>query len=349
MSNLKKKTLLFIDHPHHLKTKSTFFLRKIFEEKFKIKNIWSQNVNYKNLKNYNYIFLFQSFLKFEDLVKLRDKKIIWAPMYDSLKNFDSNIFKICSLFKNIKILSFSKEIRNICIKNKIKYLDVQYMKKPLKINFKPKKKLNIFFWYRGDVKLKELINIVKYINYEKIYYYYLPDPTYRKPKEIDLNFRKKFKIDLIYGSYLKSNKTYIKFLKKSSINISSRRKEGIGMSNIEAMIYNNFLIGYNQNTIDQYIKNRKLGFLLNKNTNVNIINKNFINKFSKYRYEYYLKTFLNWKKQEKKILNIYNYSFKDDNKVSILFYWLYLNNVLYNFLFKLRKNIYNLRNNKNIN
>ena len=114
-----KKEIAFIDHNFHKKSRSADFLRKIFEKKYKIKNYWwSLKEQYQlinKIKNYNNFFFFQSLLPLDDMIKIRDKNIIWAPMYDNL-NLSDNYWKKIK-YLNIRILSFSKPVR-YCLTNK---------------------------------------------------------------------------------------------------------------------------------------------------------------------------------------------------------------------------------------
>ena len=83
-----KKKLAFIDHNFHQKSKSGNFIREILRKKFVIDDFWwSLKDQYKlidKIKNYENFFFFQSLLPLEDMLKIRDKNIMWAPMYDNL-------------------------------------------------------------------------------------------------------------------------------------------------------------------------------------------------------------------------------------------------------------------------
>jgi hypothetical protein len=292
----KKPILAFVDHPFHKKTRSSFFIREILKKKFTIKNFWSENINYKCLIKFDNIFFWQVFLNFNNLIKLKKKNIIWAPMYDSLAIFDKNIFKICKIFNNVKILSFTDEINKICSNEKIKFLSLKYMIKPVKSNFS--NKINIFFWYRGEVKITDWISQINKYDYNKIYYYNLPDPCYSGEK-LSKKFKDKYKISVINGNYKSSNEFYQKTLKKCQVYIAPRKREGIGMSIIEAMSLGKYLIGYNENTLNQYIKNNKLGMFIKSNL-INL-DKNYIRLNTKYRYNYYKKIYRLWNVKKKKI------------------------------------------------
>ena len=112
-----KNQLAFIDLFFHKKTKSTYFLRLILKKNFNVQNFWNTKYKKQQIQNYSHILFFQIFPSIWTLISLRKSKIVWVPMYDSLSNLDSNIWKICSFFPNIKILSFSKKINQFCIQN----------------------------------------------------------------------------------------------------------------------------------------------------------------------------------------------------------------------------------------
>tara|TARA_A100001015_G_scaffold231373_1_gene261949 strand:+ start:4313 stop:5341 length:1029 start_codon:yes stop_codon:yes gene_type:complete len=325
----KKEVLAFVDHPFHKKTRSADFLRNIFKKRFRIINIWGQNLNYKKLKKYKNIFFFQSFLSFKNLISLQDKKIIWAPMYDSLSNFDKNIFQICALFPNIKILSFSDEIRKYCIKYNVKYENFTYMIKPTYDN-KKNKNFNIFFWYRGSTKIFDWIKAINFLNYDNIYYFKLVDPKYTN-ENLSKNFLKKHKIKIFQGhkTFSQSKKKYISLLKKSSIFVAPRIKEGIGMSNIEAMSNSKYIIGFNENTLNQYLKKKEMGLLLNTKRKVKV-SKKYIIKTEYKRYQNYLKIYKKWLKDEKKIKNLYDHSVRNSLNKNLKFYRLFYENIFFN-------------------
>ena len=329
----KKQNLAFVDHPFHKNTQSSIFLRNILKKKYNITNIWKHNCTYQELKKYDVIVFWQYFIDFNNLIKLNKKKIIWVPMYDSLNNFDRNIFKICSMFKNISILSFSKNISKICIKEKISYLDLNYMKKP--INVKLNKKFNILFWYRGNVKIKDWINTVNGLKYDNIFYYELIDPSYKR-ENLTMSFIKENRIKIIKSNYKKNNHIFLKYLKSSSVFVAPRIKEGIGMSIIEAMRYCKFIIGYDENTLNQYIINNKLGIFYNK-LNKKIQSKNQIIKNKMYRFKYYNKIYLEWKKQELQIIKFLKFTESSNFKKSLNFYIFYVLNVLFNIKIYLTK------------
>ena len=108
-----KKKLAFVDHNYHKKTRCADFLREIFSEHFIIDDYWwslsEETKLIKYLKNYENIFFFQTLISSYDLLKLRGKNLMWAPMYDNLP-FDWKYWKKIK-YTNIKLLCFSKKVK----------------------------------------------------------------------------------------------------------------------------------------------------------------------------------------------------------------------------------------------
>lgn len=325
-----KNKLAFIDLIFHKKTKSTYFLRKILKKKFIVHNFWTTKYKSKQIKNYPYILFFQFFPSVFTLLKLRKKKIIWVPMYDSLSNFDPNIWKICSFFPNIKILSFSKEINQFCIQNNLNYLYCRYFLKPKVNKTSVKKKIKILFWYRGKIKFHEWIKYINLNEVECINYYTLVDPFYKKE-----NFTKddivKYKLNIVEGNYKSSKKKFLKLLNNSDVFVSPRTKEGIGMSFIEALSRSKYLIAHDHSTMNDYIKNNKYGYLFKSETNkIKKINLNKVKKYSKNRYKLSQLFYKEWLSQKKYIELIYNFEIKNINLFcDIKFLIIFINNIIF--------------------
>ena len=83
-----KGSLAYIDHNFHKKTRSGDFLRKIFKKEYIIDNFWwslsDENKLIKKLNSYDNFFFFQTLIPFRHLLFLKNKNLMWAPMYDNL-------------------------------------------------------------------------------------------------------------------------------------------------------------------------------------------------------------------------------------------------------------------------
>ena len=317
-----KKKIAFIDHNFHQKTRSGDFLRKILSKEFSVDDYWwSLKNQYKiigDIKHYDYFFFFQSLLPLEDLLKIRTKQIIWAPMYDNLDKSNSFWKKI--KFLNIKILSFSDPVKKLCEKNDCNYLSLKFADKDKFIKSKNKKKVNIFFWYRNNISVYDWINYFNIKDINQIIYLDRPDPG-KKSEKINIQDLKKFKIKVIKKDFFSKIK-YLKLIKNCDIFVCPRKQEGIGMSFIEALAMGKYLIFHNDYTMKEYVKNKKIGFSISKNLTKKIDVK-LIFKSDKYRYFHARNLYINWTKNKDKIIKFYKHSKKGDfNNPIYYFYFL---------------------------
>jgi hypothetical protein len=336
--NNNKEKLLYIGHFFHEKTKSANFFTKILEKNYLIKKNYFGQYQINKVKKYKNIIFCQNFPSVYELIHLKNSKIVWVPMYDSLSNLDPNVWRICSFFPNIKILSFSKKINELCIKNNLSYFYLRFFLKPIKNTNLLKKKIKILFWYRGQIKFNDWINYVNLNEIERIYYYQLIDPFYKKE-----NFTKKeiikYKLRIIKGSFRSSKKKFIKLVKQCDVFVAPRKKEGIGMSFIEAISRSKYILAFNNSTMKDYIKNKKIGYLINKN-NFSKINPNYIKNYSDYRFKYAVKIYKEWTIKKKKILEIFNFKNIEMNSIySFKFLILFTLNLFFENKNNLKKSI----------
>ena len=225
---------------------------------------------------------------------------MWAPMYDSPHypiGFSPLIWQIAELY-NFKILSFSKKITNQIKNFNIKYLDLRFFVKPKKTIKTNKKKLNIFFWYRGFIDINNWIKIFDFKNINKITYF---DTETKRKKPIILKHKK---INYLKSGFLKNKEKFLSLIRQSDIFICPREKEGIGMAQVEALSMGKYLVGYNEATMSDYIKNLKIGLLFTERTKKTIVIKNVFN-YENYRLKYATKGYQKFEKDKKKIIKLF--------------------------------------------
>ena len=300
-----KKKLAFVDHNYHKKTRCADFLREIFSEHFIIDDYWwslsEETKLIKYLKNYENIFFFQTLIPSYDLLKLRNKNLMWAPMYGNLP-FDWKYW-IKIKYTNIKILCFSNKVKLHADKLGCQNIGLKYFIKPKEMVFKtPQKTLNIFFWYRNDLKLRDWIGLFDLNKINKIIYFDSPDPG-RKSEEFDKITLDKYKIELIKISFL-PHAEYIEYVKNCDVFISPRKQEGIGMSFLEAISMGKYIVSNDDSTMNEYIADKNIGFLINKKKKKSIDYNNIINS-TNYRIQYAKNGYLQWLEQKKEITNFF--------------------------------------------
>jgi len=329
-----KKVVAFIDHNFHQKSKSGNFIREILKKKFVVHNFWwSLKDQYKlidKVKNYENFFFFQSLLPLEDMLKIRDKNIMWAPMYDNLDTSLNYWKKIKYL--NLKILAFSNPVRKLSVKFNCRHLYLKYALRN-KIGTKIKKKLNIFFWFRSNISLYDWINIFKKEDINVVKYFNCPDPG-KNSEIIDYKDIKNYKIKFINEKFLPRNK-YLKMIKKCDIFVCPRKQEGIGMSFLEALSMGKYLISNKETTMNEYINNQNIGVFFDKFKDQKLSVKK-IKRGQIFRNKYAKKIYYKWEKDKKMINNFFIFSNKNKNNENSLYYFYFLNDYLkkYKFLFK---------------
>ena len=299
----KNKKFTFIDIEFHKKTKSGFFLFNLISDFYETNFLWVKSQNKKFIFNYKKknlkknLFFFQFLPNIRELLTLRNKNLFWAPMYDDIKNKNYFFWLIVSFF-NIRVISFSRRINKLCKIFKIKFIYLKYFpdikKKYSKLK---KKKISIFFWYRGTVKLYDWINSIdpEYIN--EIIYFNLKDPAFKNEK-IKNEDKIKYKIKFYYGRFGKKDKIYKSLVDKCDVYVAPREREGIGHSFLEAMAKGKYILSKNEETMNEYILSKKIGNYFEQKMQIeNILN---------YRYERYknaLKLSNNWNKKKIKLIN----------------------------------------------
>ena len=300
-----KKKLAFVDHNYHKKTRCADFLREIFAEHFIIDDYWwslSEEIKLiKYLKNYENIFFFQTLIPSYDLLKLRGRNLMWAPMYDNL-SFDWKFWKKIK-YTNIKLLCFSKKVKLHADKLGCQNIGLKYFIRSKEMGIKtPQKTLNIFFWYRNDLKLNDWVGLFDLNKINKIIYFDCPDPG-RKSEEFDKITLDKYKIELVRKSFLPQTQ-YIEYVKNCDVFISPRKQEGIGMGFLEAISMGKYIVSNNDSTMNEYITDKKIGFFINKKKENSIDYNDIINSVN-YRIQFANNGYLQWLKQKNEIINFF--------------------------------------------
>jgi len=304
---MKKKRLAYVDYWSHKYTKSGNFLREILSEQFEITDFWwkaNDKIPLNEINKFEYIFFFHVMFPHQIMKKLSEKKIMWAPMYDAL-NFRNSFFR--SIFwkqisnLGIKVLKFSDKITESIGKEEVDSLKLNYFMKP---NFpsstNQQMKLNIFFWDRGRIKINDWLHLFDQKEINEIVYLPRPDSGMKIINNDDLIQKKKFNIKLMDKKYLPKNE-YLNIFEKCNVFIAPRKKEGIGITIVEAISKGMFVVGYNDSTMNEYVSDKKVGFIFDEKTTEKINTKDIIENYE-HRKEYAELNYNKWIQNKKKII-----------------------------------------------
>jgi len=309
---MQKNKLAFVDYWHHEFTRSGDFLREVLSEKFEIQNFWwtpKKKIPLEEIEKYDYIFFFHIIFPYQIMKRIKSKNILWAPMYDGLifrNKIQEKIFWKQISDAGVKVLKFSKKVDYSIGNENIESFKLKYYVKCEKKmneskNNQLNKKIKIFFWDRGQVKLENWINIFNHNDIDEIRYFPLSDPG-KKIKE-DINKYKDIKFDVINKKFLPKEE-YLKLLDDCDVFIAPRLKEGIGMSIVEAISKGMYIVGFNDATMNEYIENNKIGYLFEKNKLFKIKKEDIINNYD-YRIKFATLKYDEWKYQKQQIIEFF--------------------------------------------
>lgn len=317
-----KPTLAFVDHSFHRKTRSGDFLREIFSKDFEITDYWDEkwcggnSVSVDDINQHDYVFYFQSLTPLNKLHLVR-AKMIWAPMYDGLF-FDYYYWNAVSKFP-IKILSFSSKVdRHVRLYGLNSYKTRYYLPS---VNYQhaTRKKKTIYFWYRGSLKLSELLRVINPIQINKIIIRVAPDPKYQI-ESISTNIIQKYKLNIVDDKDF-NKELHAQLLKKCDIFVSPRKKEGIGIATLEAMSQGKCIIAWDSPTMNEYIKNKHSGYLINDNAK-EFLDLSISDSLRDQMIKDYQEGYKNWLYSSKKLNSfILNTPFRNRIRNPIVFYY----------------------------
>lgn len=303
----------FIAHSYHKKTHSYDFivdyLKEFFEVDILFEEEWKtgKKFEWENFDDsYKAVVIFQMFPDTkEEFDKIKNKNIIYMPMYDHVVGYWN--FSKWYLCKNAKIVSFSSTLHKMLTRWGFNSTYIQYFIEPKE--FCPGNIDEVFFWQRIS---KININTLKKIfsNQDvKLHIHKAIDPGHKFvcPTKDD---EEKFKIT--YSEWFDTKAQMQDFIKTKGIYVAPRFSEGIGMSFLEAIAQGKVVIANNQPTMNEYIKNGKTGFLCNFKFPKRIKLKN-LQEIQKNTYQYALKGYGNWLVDRKKIIDLINMPYKEND------------------------------------
>jgi hypothetical protein len=292
------------------KTKSCDFLVETLENEFDVKKLsrpdWFEkdNVPVERLNNENFdvILFFFALPPARYLAKLKCKNFIWVPMYDGTKGLllAKIKFLFYKLFK-LKVISFSKKMHNE-LKPFFNSEYFQYYPKPQrKVKFD---KNRLFFWERRDDVNWEFLkeNVINKTDFDKILIKQNKDGLAKE--KLKIKESKKVKV---IDKWL-PDKKYASILNTNNIFIAPRLKEGIGFSFLHALSRGYVVIANNESTMNEYIINKKTGFLFDfKNPKkINLSNKKELQRISKNAFEYVKKGRKEWEDSVNELIKFIN-------------------------------------------
>ena len=260
-----KKKLLYVGHNYHLKTKSTLFLIDMLKDHYDVSFVTYNPYTdqYDGLEEaqreqFDVALVFQVLVG-QDFVKrnFRVDSVVFIPMYDQMVTTPmENPF---SLYRDCKIISFSKTLYNDLIKRGFKALYLQYFPPVDEIHTDDGNPYSVFFWQRMElINLRVIEKLFAEVPIEHFHVHKAMDPGWRfeEPGESIAD-------KVTYSQWFDSAEDMKKLMEESAYYIAPRLYEGIGMSFLEAMAMGRCVIAPDAPTASEYIQNGVTGILYN--------------------------------------------------------------------------------------
>ena len=254
-----------ITHSFHEKTKSApIYIQEIFNDKQKYEidifynYEWGDPKEFKKfstkIEGYDVVVILQ-LISINLLEHIKDKNIVFMPMYDYARNF--NIQKWI-LAQGLKILSPTKGMSIILNNLGLDFYEIKYYPKPEVYNIPNFK--NVFFWNRvEEINYKIVLKLLQNYDFHQLNIHKSIDPGQNpiipSKKEVE-------SFNITFSEWFGSKEDYLAFMSNYGIFIAPRQYEGGGLASfMDALKKGSIVIAPDNSPYSDYIVNNKNGFL----------------------------------------------------------------------------------------
>lgn len=296
------KSLLYLGHSYHNKTKSSLFLKDLFRSSYEVETVDidpytdSTGINLEHLKRreYDVLVLFQVTPNIDQLKDfIRFKHAVFFPMLDGLVGVPDSFWET---YWGFNIISFSRTLHKHLIHLGLSSHYIQYFPRPFD-TFAYGNPKHVFFWQRiSELSINVVEKLLKKSSIDKIHIHKALDPF---QKFIEPSEKMATKIE--YSNWYETRKDMLKEVESCAIYIAPRPYEGIGMSFLEAMAMGRCIIAPNHPTMNEYIIHGVTGFLYNYN-HPKAIKIDDVTRIQKNTIEYIREGYVKWEKEKYNIL-----------------------------------------------
>jgi glycosyltransferase involved in cell wall biosynthesis len=262
------KTIAFVDHSFHIKSRATNFLIKILEKNFQVDLFWDDSWEKGKRfdicklygKKYHAIILFQVLnFSVKELRQTKCDNIIIIPMYDSVIKLPDNLW---IGYGKIKFINFSKMLNERMKQIGIVSQHFQYFPPPAHVNQAPDdfSELKGFFWQRtSDITWNHIRHLISKSNFTGFHLHNATDPPgyeFVRPEKHEMEL-----YNITISNWFEKKEDYLDVLNNANVIFCPRLYEGIGMSFLEAMAMGKCVVAPNNPTMNEYLEDKKTGYL----------------------------------------------------------------------------------------
>lgn len=267
------KTLLFIGHTYHQKTKSSVFLLDLLRQDYLITEFYmdsEQPLEYEPLgelqqKEFDVLLIWQVMPKTTELKKyISWQHTVFFPMYDHFVAIGGFNAKIWKEYQEALIVSFSKTLCDDLCTCGFDARYIQYFPEPGKIGSWGAED-SLFFWQRRtNLNMSTLAQAATNLDLKKVHLHAAPDPGHSTlhPSAFDEGVASFFEnIACSESVWFAKKEQMYETMEQSGLYMAPRHMEGIGMSFLEAMAHGRCVIAPDRPTMNEYITDGVNGLL----------------------------------------------------------------------------------------
>ena len=333
------KKVALVTHSFHKKTKSAeIYVNEIFHDikSFSVdvyfNDEWKGNDEEHRfneiIEGYDAVIINQ--LITNNLLKyIKDKNIIYIPMYDAFHDFNSAKTELWMSLAGLKIISTLDKTKEILRNSGLNSYQIKYY--PKTESYKIPNFNNVFFWNRVEkINYKTVLNILNKYDFSRLNIHSVPDPGHYplKPTEDEIkNF------NITFTKWFDNKEFYNTEIEKYGIYIAARPLEGQAAAFIDAMKRGQVVIAPDSPPYNEYIQHNVNGILydVDNPTSINFENID-LNKLSKNAFEAVKKGRTKWENSLESLLEfIFDENQFIDTKIYVNNYLDIINNKWYKF------------------
>lgn len=296
------KTLLFIGHAYHKKTKSSRFMIEILQKEFQITEFYydpyaDDTSLYNELQDTSFdVLVCWQILPPRHVLSenISFKTGVFFPMYDAGPRKDSPLWVE---YRDFLIINFSKAMHMDCLSLGLSSRYIQYFPEPVDVQDWGDKD-SVFFWNRvASINLDTVASLLSKTSVKHLHLHKSLDPT-QEFKELTAPWN----ITISESTWYDEKKDMLADIDRSALYIAPRPTEGIGMSFLEAMARGRCVIAPDLPTMNEYIENGVTGILYDLK-NPNAISLEHIEIIQKNTAEYIRSGYQQWEEKEGSIVS----------------------------------------------
>lgn len=264
---MAKRSLLYIGHPYHLRSKSVDFLKARLEREFDIDYVESElDCTFPTAKvasiprtHYDVCVCLQVM---PSMVEIRKRvsfgKGIFFPMADYYYGITGPDSPIWGEYADFRIILFSRKVYDELKSRGFDVEYIQYFPKPIDVKDEGDAR-GVWFWQRiTHLNVYTILSVMRNFPISRLHIHKAVDPG-EQFILLPTAYQKGFGVS--YSTWYDTRAQMQEDMDRYAIYFAPRAIEGIGLSYLEAMAHGRCVIAHDDTCANEYIEHGKTGFL----------------------------------------------------------------------------------------